>query len=154
MWKYLLVVLVFNIVVFGVIDEAVRADRVYHSERLSLVATGAPGHPELRSGHVVNIHPNGPVVGAVENYQVNGAKADTPYDVVLTVYDGGCDGGLLFAMTTTQLATNSHGNGIARFVFSAEDLAAFSGLTVGASWTLENGGTVAYETDCTIVVLD
>jgi hypothetical protein len=43
------------------------ADQLFHSVRLSLVLTpdgAAAEHPVLRSGHVVDIHPNGPINGA------------------------------------------------------------------------------------------
>ena len=65
------------------------ADQVFHSERLPLFLTqdGADaGHPQLRSGHVVDIHPNGPVNGAHERYMVNGAKPNHNYQVVLRIF--------------------------------------------------------------------
>jgi hypothetical protein len=55
------------------VSTTVVADQVYHSERLPFALTDAgllAGHPELRSGQVVNIHPNGPVNGALERYMI------------------------------------------------------------------------------------
>src|SRR6266542_1717276 len=64
------------------------ADQDFHTERLpfSLTAEGAaaePPHPTLRSGHVVDIHANGPQIGALERYVINGARPNSSYDVVL-----------------------------------------------------------------------
>src|SRR3990172_12231331 len=60
------------------------ADKSYHSTRLPLALTPegeAAGHT-LLSGEIVNIHPNGPVNGAIEVYQLHGALPDTGYEVV------------------------------------------------------------------------
>ena len=58
----------------------VRADAVYHTERLTLnaVADGVAG-----TGMVVNVHPNGPNRYAIENYQLRHADADATYQVWL-----------------------------------------------------------------------
>lgn len=56
----------------------VLADQSYYTERLPLLAVA--DHP-LRNGMVVNIHPNGPVNGALEEYVLNGAKPNTEYGV-------------------------------------------------------------------------
>src|SRR5690606_7017344 len=102
------------------------ADKAYHTERLpfSLTDAGAQaGHPELRSGHVVNIHPNGPVVGAIEQYMLNGAKPRTTYGVILTAYvldNGECTddvAGPDFPITTGTITTGPSGNGKDSFVF-------------------------------------
>jgi hypothetical protein len=135
----------------------VLADKVYHTERLGFVLTpdGADaGHPDLRSGQVVNIHPNGPVVGAIEKYRVNGALASTDYDVVLHVDTGACNGVLDFDLNTAVLSTDAHGNGHADFVFAPSALAGLSGCTVEAYWTLDVEGMAVYTTAQTVVVLD
>lgn len=131
------------------------ADEVYHSERLPFHATGASGHPALAAGHIINIHPDGPVVGAIQNYMVNGARPNTDYDVVETLFEG-CSAGdaQLFSLRWTTLTTDEHGNGTVRNVISAENLAPFSGMTVGAIWTLEHEGVVAYRTRCTVGTID
>jgi hypothetical protein len=131
------------------------ADQVYHSERLPFIATGVDGHPELAAGHIVNGHPNGHVVGAIQDYMVNGARPNTDYAVVETLFEG-CSAGDAqhFSLRWTTLTTDAKGNGIVRNVISAEDLAPFSGMTVGAIWTLEHEGVVAYRTRCTVGVID
>jgi hypothetical protein len=83
----------------------VRADQDFHTERLplTLTAEGAetdPPHPALRSGHVVDIHANGPQIGALERYLINGARANSSYKVVLEVFAGDCDGAELDPVTT------------------------------------------------------
>jgi hypothetical protein len=135
------------------------ADRVYHSERLDfwLTAEGeAAGHPELRSGHVVNIHPNGPVNGALERYMINGAAANANYQVVILAFaDLGCAGDPTLAIPTALLETNSQGNAHGRGRFSRAELDPFSGAVIGVYWTLEDeNGEVAYQTDCTVVSID
>lgn len=146
------------LVLAGAYVSVVFADQVYHTERLefALTAAGATdSHPELRHGDVVNIHPNGPVNGALERYMINGAKPDTSYDVVLDVFSGGCGGGPLFTVTTTTLQTNGAGNAHGQGFFAPEDLAPLSGATVGAQWTLRAAdGVDAYQTPCTIVNID
>ena len=133
------------------------ADQVYHSENLGLELTpagAAAGHPELRSGHVVNIHPNGPVNGALERYVVSGAKPNTSYDVLLEAFVGDCGEELALAITTATLGTNRNGAGHASVRFTAEDLLPFSGAIVSVQWTLVADGVDAYQTPCTTVTID
>lgn len=120
-----------------------QADSVYHTERLELTPTGV----ETGSGQVVNIHANGPVVGALERYQLKGALPDTTYVVWLVV--GGAD-----FMPTATIETDRHGNGHAKARFSADDLAPFSGAVLPVKWELRVDGVAAYETTTTIVTLD
>lgn len=145
------------LILAGAYVSAVFADQVYHTERLEFALTAAgvtDSHPELRHGDVVNIHPNGPVNGALERYMINRAKPDTSYDVVVDVLSGGCDGGPLFTLTTTTLQTNGAGNAHGQGFFAAEDLAPLSGATLGVQWTLRADGVDAYQTPCTIVNID
>ncbi len=124
------------------------ADAVYHSERLEF--TG--GDPKFH-GQVVNIHPNGPVNGALERYQVVGADAGTDYAVWIQT----CDGSGLFTdfMMTTTLTTNKHGNGHAKAGFTAEDLEPFSGAVISIRWALVHPTSgIAYTTPCTTVTID
>src|SRR6266498_1721276 len=100
------------------------ADQLFHTVRLSLVLTpdgAAAGHPALRSGHIVDIHPNGPVNGAHERYLLNGAKPNTAYDVVLRVFDGNCAGAPsgFDRLRTVTLTTDQHGNAQGKFDFPA-----------------------------------
>lgn len=129
----------------GVTAQPVVADRVYHTERLELAPLVAL---EDGQGQVVNIHANGPVIGALERYQMVGATPSTDYEVWIDFCGAGP-----FIQTTT-LSTDKHGNGHAKAGFSAEDLAPFSGATVEIQWVLRTGGADAYATPCTTVVID
>jgi hypothetical protein len=136
------------------------ADQDFHTERLpfSLTAEGAaaePPHPTLRSGHVVDIHANGPQIGALERYVINGARPNSSYDVVLELFEGNCEGAESPPVTTITLQTNKQGNAHGGFVFTAEDLAPFSGAVVGVRWTLvDEDGIIAYATSCIVVAID
>jgi predicted secreted Zn-dependent protease len=120
-----------------------QADAAYHTERLELASVGG----ESGSGQVVNIHPNGPVVGAQERYQLKKAMPESSYEVWLVV--GGAD-----FMVTSTIETDARGNGHARARFSAEELAPFSGAVLPVKWELRLDGVVAYETATTIVTID
>ena len=122
------------------------ADAVYHSERLEFAAGGDPDF----HGQVVNIHPNGPVNGALERYQVVGATPDTTYAVWIQT----CDGGFADFINTTDLVTDKQGNGHAAARFTAEDLDPFEGAVVTIRWALKLGGVAVYTTDCTTVTID
>ena len=135
------------------------ADQLFHSVRLSLVLTpggAVAGHPALRSGHVVDIHPNGPINGAHERYLLNGAKPNTTYEVVLRVFDGSCAGlvSSLDPLPTVTLTTDKQGNAQGKFDFpAAAPLPA--PIFFGVRWTLvDESGVVAYDTDCITVGLD
>lgn len=134
------------------------ADQDFHTARLPFVLTPEgelAGHPELRSGHVVDIHANGPQIGALERYMINGAKPNTRYQVVLLVFEDDCGGDFLFPIPTVILATNKHGNAHGKVVFTPEDLAGVSNSSFGIQWTLEDeDGVVAYETECILVTVD
>src|SRR5712692_8607956 len=135
------------------------ADQLFHTVRLSLMLMpdgAAAGHPALRSGHVVDIHPNGPVNGAHERYLLNGAKPKTAYDVVLRVFDNNCAGAPsgFDRLKTVTLTTDQHGNAQGKFDFPA--MAPLpEPLFFGVRWTLlDANGVVAYDTDCITVGLD
>src|SRR4051794_25809156 len=83
---------------------AAAADDVYHTERLSFVGGVDPAF----HGQVVNIHPNGPVNGALERYQVVGAEPSTEYEVWIQFCD---DANFTDFTQTTDLTTDARGNG-------------------------------------------
>lgn len=120
-----------------------QADSAYHTERLEFTPLGA----ETGSGQVINIHANGPVVGAQERYQLKKAKPNSSYEVWLVV--GGAD-----FMVTATIETDAHGNGHGSARFSADELAPFSGAVLPVKWELRVGGVAAYETTTTIVTID
>jgi hypothetical protein len=126
------------------------ADAVYHSQHMRLSpVSGAP----LQSGFVENIKANGPTIYAHEVYVLNGATPNTTYTVFNNFFSSGdseCKGSAdRFEMAT--LETNASGNG------RADALIAPFGLEVGVygvRWTLEIGGNVVYQTDCSAVTID
>lgn len=129
------------------------ADRVYPSEHIPLMPVG---DEPLRSGFVENIHANGPVVFAMERYVVNGASADTTYDVMLHIWveDTSCTGEPDLVLPSVSFSTNSAGNGVGRIRFSPEDASGLRDTTLGIVWMLSTGGSVAYTTGCEDVTLD
>lgn len=126
----------------------VAADAVYHTERLSLQG----GTDSNFHGQVVNIHANGPVVGALERYQVVNAEPDSSYQVWIQLCGAAGFGDFI---NTAVLETDRNGNGHARARFSADDLKPFSGAVVSIRWSLKDvRGTDVYTTECTVVAID
>jgi len=158
MRKFTLVTLIGMLTLALTLSTVAVADQVYHSERLPFALTDAGAfadHPELRSGQVVNIHPNGPVNGALERYMINGAAANTSYGVVILAFDDpACGGTPSLNIPTATLTTNNQGNAHGQAKFTTDELVPFSGMTVGVRWTLVANGVVAYQTDCTVVSID
>ena len=137
------------------------ADQTYHSERLDFkltVAGAGAGHPTLRSGQVVNIHPNGAVNGALERYMINGAKPNTSYRVEILIFANGdsqCLGDLAFFVPTDTLNTNRQGSAHGQGHFSRAELVPFKGAVLPVKWSLlDNNDVSAYESRCTIVTVD
>ena len=150
---------VFAVALLLVAPRAGVADQLFHTVRLPFVLTpdGAlAGHPVLRSGHVVDIHTNGPVNAAHERYLLNGAKPQTAYAVVLRIFNDNCGGtpSSLDRLKTVTLTTDQHGNAQGKFDFPAGPPRP-TPLFVGVRWTLvDANGVVAYDTDCITVGVD
>lgn len=128
-------------------------DRIYHSQHIALTPVGSA---PLRSGFVENIHPNGLVVFAHEEYVLNGALPETTYAVTLHV-SGAADttcSAPFFEPTTATFATNAAGNGTAFAVFSPAAVDGLHNSTVNGYWTVSTGGGVAYATTCQTIDLD
>lgn len=134
------------------------ADRAYHTERIPITASGLEGHPELRAGAVVNIHAEGPMRWAIEEYMVNAAAPDTTYWVVIEVTVGeDCNAVPDAQLPTVPLVTDARGNARGSATFSPEDIAGFPKIPVHGRWSLRVGnadGPEAYGTECTRVVID
>ena len=130
----------------------VRADAVYHTERLTLDAVGGASG----TGMVVNVHPNGPNRYAIENYQLRHADADATYQVWLNLYIGAanCSGAPAASLATAQIRTNGAGNGKGQAVLTPEDVAGLRGMTFPINWTVTQAGTTTHLTSCTTVTLD
>jgi hypothetical protein len=128
------------------------ADQVFHTSHAAVHAVaGAP----LRSGFVTDIHTNGTVNAAREEYQLNGAQPDTTYQVQLVIYPSQtCAGSPFLTIPTSQLTTNGAGNGTASFVFPA-GTPNDPPLQVGIVWQfLSSTGAPVYATDCVPVAID
>jgi hypothetical protein len=128
------------------------ADQVFHTSHAAVHAVaGAP----LRSGFVTDIHTNGTVNGAREEYQLNGAQPDATYQVRLVIYGSQtCAGAPFLTIPTSQLTTNDAGNGTASFVFPA-GAPNVPPLQVGIVWQfLSSTGATVYSTDCVPVAID
>ena len=129
------------------------ADRVYHSQHITLEPVGSA---PLKKGFVENIHANGPRIYAHEIYKLNGAAPNASYEVHLLAYpfDTTCsvapsDFGF------TPLETNRAGNGRADRFFKVSDVPpTIRNATHGIRWVVTLNGVVVYETDCNTVTLD
>jgi hypothetical protein len=136
------------------------ADQSQHTDHLALSVTAAgaaAGHPELRSGQVVNTHTSGSVNFAIEDYMVNGAKPGTAYAVVLLLFAGSCSGPLAFPFANgVVLSTDAQGNAHGQAKITPDDVASFGlhDTDWGITWTLVAGGVAAYTTDCSQVHID
>ena len=66
----------------------------------------------VRSGFVNDIHTNGNVNSAREEYQLNGAQPGTTYQVQLVIYPSqSCAGAPFLTIPSSKLTTNGVGNG-------------------------------------------
>jgi hypothetical protein len=131
--------------------QAALADQVFHTSHADLHAVaGAP----LQSGFVNDIHTNGVVNSAHEEYHLAGAQPDTTYQVVLNIFAStNCAGGPLLAFPSMMLTTNGAGNGNANREFPAGP-PNNPPLQVGIVWQFESGGVPVYATDCVSVTAD
>jgi hypothetical protein len=127
------------------------ADQVFHTSHAALHAVaGAP----LQAGFVNDIHSNGVVNAAHEEYHLNGAQPDTTYQVQLVIYgDQSCLGSPFATVPTALVATNGAGNGNAKATFPA-GMPNNPPLQVGIVWQFVANGTPVYATDCVPVTVD
>lgn len=129
----------------------VAADSVYHSERLALVAeTGAAG-----SGFVVNIHPNGPQVFALERYALRDAQPNATYEVTLVIDDAAALCGFAIEIPMASGTTNAAGNlTLQGMVLRPGGIpTCLRGETFSIHWEVWSGG-VKTHTASTVVELD
>jgi hypothetical protein len=127
------------------------ADQVFHTSHAPVRAlASAP----LRSGFVNDIHTNGVVNSAHEEYHLNGAEANTTYQVQLVIYLAqDCAGAPFLTFPTAMLTTNGAGNGNATFEFPAGP-PNNPPLQVGIVWEFVSNGVPVYATDCVAVTAD
>jgi hypothetical protein len=137
------------VALFALVTTAL-ADQAFHTLKAPLSPVGdAP----LRSGWIADIHANGPIIGAHEEYHLTGASPNTTYQVVIQFYPGvtGCPSGAV-ALPTATLTTNAAGDGNADWVFPGGPPGAVTQNS--AVWQLVGpGDVVAYQTDCQLVLI-
>ncbi|HEY7261201.1 MAG TPA: hypothetical protein VH589_06920 [Trebonia sp.] len=126
------------------------ADQAFHTLKAPLSAVG---NAPLHSGWVSDSHANGPIIGAHEEYHLNGASANTTYQVVIQFYSGVTDcTGAAGAIPTASFTTNASGNGNADWVFPGGPQTPITQNS--AIWQLVGpGNVVAYQTDCQLVLI-
>ena len=154
MKKFLIAAATTTALVAAGLSTNVNADGVYKTEHISLRAID---DDPLRSGSVTNIHANGPIVYANEQYHLNGAEANTTYGVFLEVWveDDSCSESPDLVLPTSSFTTNRAGNGHGKARFAPADVAPFPKHVVhGVNWVFKDGAGAAYETGCQPVVLD
>jgi len=127
------------------------ADQIFHTSHAPVHALAtAP----LRSGFVNDIHTNGVVNSAHEEYHLNGAQPNTTYQVQLVIYPTqDCAGAPLLSFPTATLTTNQAGNGNAAFEFPAGP-PNNPPLQVGIVWEFLSNAVPVYATDCVAVTVD
>jgi hypothetical protein len=125
------------------------------AQHFSLMPVG--GEP-LREGFVEVIHPDGPQIYARHVYQLNGARSNQAYEVVISIWTSNlvCADDPQFVLPAAVVVTNASGNGQADVVLDPELVAALGlrGLTIGGNVTLFRGGLPAYTTGCRVIQLD
>ncbi|TMD16340.1 MAG: hypothetical protein E6I27_14630 [Chloroflexi bacterium] len=134
------------------------ADQTFHSVRLSLAPVG---DSPLRNGNVVDIHANGPVNYAIEEYHLNGATPNTTYAVeyLITGAPFGttvCGSGAFPFPNGATVETDLNGDGNSQLKIPPSFVTGL-GLhhtVLGLSWVLLHSGTPAYQTSCITVGLD
>jgi hypothetical protein len=127
------------------------ADQVFHTSHAELhPVTDAP----LQSGFVNDIHTNGVVNSAHEEYHLAGAQPNTTYQVTLVIYlSPNCAGTPFLSFPSTTVTTNGAGNGNANRQFPAGP-PNNPPLQVGIIWQFLSGGVPVYATDCVPVTAD
>jgi hypothetical protein len=112
----------------------------------------------LREGFVEVIHPDGPQVYAHHVYQLNGARSDQSYEIVISIWTSNlvCAADPTFVLPAGVVDTNPSGNGEADVVFAPEllDALGLRGLAIGGNVTLFHDGSPVYTTGCRTIQLD
>ena len=139
-------------VLAGVIGFATSAtaNRTYHT----LTAPLSPmSEQPLQSGWVHDIHMNGNVNGAHEEYHVAGALPNTTFQVEILFYSGaGCSSSVVpSTIDTAVLSTNGAGDANGDWTFPANHTSTVT--TDSAIWQLVGPNGPAYTTPCELVLI-
>jgi hypothetical protein len=148
--RRILVLVAVSAAALGALATTALADQAFHTLKAPLSAVGdAP----LRSGWISDIHANGPIIGAHEEYHLNGGIPNTTFQVVIQFYRGvtGCPSGSAVPLPTAQLTTNAAGNGNADWVFPGGPPGQVTQNS--AIWQLVGPDGIAYQTDCQLVLI-
>lgn len=136
-----------------VIVPVAAGDGLYQTQKYPFAPVAAAEHG---GGFIVNVHANGAIVYAHEQYVLRGAFPETTYNVNIHVSapaDTTCALPILTGVTATFM-TNPAGNGTAYHVFTPTDVGPLRGATVHVYWTITTGATLAYTTPCETIQLD
>jgi len=127
------------------------ADQIFRTSHAAVHAVaGAP----LQSGFVNDVHTNGAVNSAREEYHLNGAQPNTTYQVQLVIYaDPSCSGSPFVTVPTGMVTTNVGGNGNADATFPSGP-ANDPPVHFGIVWQFIASGAPVYATDCIQVSAD
>ena len=125
------------------------ANRTYHT--LTAQLSPINGQP-LQSGWVHDIHMNGNVNGAHEEYHVAGAIPNTTFQVQILFFLGaGCVNSAGAPIDTAVLTTDGAGSANGDWTFPANHTSTVT--TDSAIWQLVGPDGAAYNTPCEVVLL-
>jgi hypothetical protein len=134
------------------------ADQTFHSVRLSLVPIA--DNP-LRNGDVVDIHANGPVNYAIEEYHLNGATPNASYVVEYLVTGAPfgtqvCGTSVIPFPNGATISTDANGSGNSQLKIPPSFVTTLGlhDTVLGLIWVLLRDGVPAYQTSCISVGLD
>ena len=134
-----------------VLVPAALADQVFHTSHAAAHAVaGAP----LQSGFVNDIHTNGTVNAAREEYHLNGAQPNTTYQVQLVIYGDQTCAGSPFATFRPRPCRQTAPETATRISTFAAGPPNNPPLAVGIVWQFTANGTPVYATDCVPVSID
>ena len=124
------------------------ANRTYHT--LTAPLSPISGQP-LQSGWVHDIHMDGNVNGAHEEYHLAGALPNTTFQVEILFYSGAGCATTAAKIDTAVLMTNGAGDANGDWTFPANHTSTVT--TDSASWQLVGPDGPAYTTPCEPVLI-
>jgi hypothetical protein len=144
-----LVLVLSSLAALAVFAAGASANGIFHT--LTAPLSSVNGEP-LQQGWVKDIHMNGNVNGAHEEYHLNGATPNTTYQVHIIFFSNDTTCSTTPAdVPTAQLTTNGAGNANADFTFPASPPSPVAHDS--AIWQLVDASGVAYQTSCQVVLI-